>query len=196
VLGQEYADAIVAADKPVIPCYWHHRLFFCVHYIIGLQRRGIKIGFLVSPSIDGELAARVIAAWGAHSIRGSSTRTGAQAMRDLYQAIVREGISPVTTPDGPTGPARKFKDGSVMLAQLAESPMLPISYAAEKAWRLKTWDRLVIPRPFTRIVIAIGEPRYVARKLSTNELEKVRREMENVLNDLERKAAEALQDNP
>lgn len=192
VLGKEYVDAVLATGKPVIPCYWHQRQFFCVRFVIGLQNRGVKIGFLVSPSRDGELAARVVGAWGAQSIRGSSTRTGAQAMRDLYQAIVREGISPVTTPDGPTGPAGKFKAGTVMLAQLSGAPMLPISYAAMKEWRLRTWDRFVIPRPFTRIAIAVGKPRYVARKLPANALEDIRREMEEVLNDLERKAADAL----
>jgi lysophospholipid acyltransferase (LPLAT)-like uncharacterized protein len=196
VLGQEHADAVLAANKPVIPCYWHHRQLFCVRYLTGLQERGLKIGFLVSPSVDGELAAQLVGAWGARSIRGSSTRTGAQAMRDLYQAIVRDGISPVTTPDGPTGPARKFKAGTVILAQLSGSPMLPISYAAKKAWRLGTWDCFVIPRPFTRIAIAVGKPRYIARKLPANGLEAIRQEMEDVLNDLEHKAADALQSNP
>jgi lysophospholipid acyltransferase (LPLAT)-like uncharacterized protein len=192
VLGQEHANAALGAGKPVIPCYWHQRQFICVRYAIGLQERGIKIGFLVSPSVDGELASRLIRGWGAYSIRGSSTRTGAQAMRDLYQAIARDGISPVTTPDGPTGPARKFKSGTVMLARLSGAPMLPISYAAEKAWHLRTWDRFVIPHPFTHIAIAIGKPRYVDRGLPASALEMIRQEMEDALNDLGRKAAEAL----
>ena len=193
VLGQEHAEAALAAGQPIIPCYWHQRQFFCVHYVIGLQARGIKIGFLVSPSKDGELAARVIDRLGAYSIRGSSTRTGAQAMRDLYQAIKRDGISPVTTPDGPTGPAQVFKSGTAMLAQLSGAPMLPISYAARKFWRLNTWDRFIIPRPFTRVVITVGEPRYVERGLPSDALEVVRRDMEHALQDLERAATAAVQ---
>jgi lysophospholipid acyltransferase (LPLAT)-like uncharacterized protein len=192
VLGQEYVEAALAAGKPVIPCYWHQRQFFCLRYVIGLQNRGIKVGFLVSPSVDGELASRVIRAWGARSIRGSSTRTGAQAMRNLYQAIVRDGISPVTTPDGPTGPPCRFKSGTVMLAQLAGSPMLPLSYAANKVWHLKTWDRFMIPRPFARIAIVIGRPRYVDRDLPANALEPIQQEMEEALNELGRKAAKVL----
>jgi lysophospholipid acyltransferase (LPLAT)-like uncharacterized protein len=192
VLGQENADVVVATGKPIIPCYWHQRQFFCVHYVIGLQRRGVKIGFLVSPSVDGELASRVIRASGARSIRGSSTRTGAQAIRDLYQAIVRDGISPVITPDGPSGPARSFKPGTIMLAQLSGAPILPISYAANKEWCLRTWDRFAIPRPFTRIAIAVGKPRHIERGIPGDALESIRQEMEETLNDLERKAAHAL----
>lgn len=192
VLGQEHADAILAAGKPIIPCYWHQRQFFCVHYVIGLRERGARIGFLVSPSRDGELAARVVARLGARSIRGSSTRTGAQALRDLYQAIKQDGISPVTTPDGPTGPPGKFKSGTVMLAQLSGAPMLPISYAAEKVWHLRTWDRFMIPRPFTRVAIAVGTPRYVARGLRADALESIRQEMEEALNELARNTAESL----
>jgi lysophospholipid acyltransferase (LPLAT)-like uncharacterized protein len=196
VLGQEHVNAALAAGKPIIGCYWHQLQFFCVRYVIRLQSRGIKVGFLVSPSVDGELAVRIIQAWNAHSIRGSSTRTGAQAIRDLYQAITRDGISPVTTPDGPTGPARKFKFGTVMLAQLSGAPMLPLSYAAKGVWYLRTWDRFMIPRPFTRIAIVVGEPRYVERNLSANALETIRQEMEEILNDLEGEATRALQRNP
>jgi lysophospholipid acyltransferase (LPLAT)-like uncharacterized protein len=182
----------MAAEKPIIPCYWHQRQFFCVRYVIGLQRRGIKIAFLVSPSRDGELAARVLSRFGLHTIRGSSTRTGAQAMRDLYQAIRRDGVSPATTPDGPTGPPHKFKPGTVMLAQLSGAPMLPVSYAASKGWRLKTWDRFLIPRPFARIVIAVGRPRYVERASAASRLDAIRQEMEDTLMNLEAEAEHAL----
>jgi lysophospholipid acyltransferase (LPLAT)-like uncharacterized protein len=192
VLGEEHANAALRAGRPIIPCYWHQRQFLCVRYVIGLQDSGVKVGFLVSPSKDGELAARVVRAWGAHAIRGSSTRTGAQAIRDLYQGIVRDGISPVITPDGPSGPTCKFKSGTVMLAQLSGAPMLPISYVAKDTWRLRSWDRFMIPRPFTRIAIAVGEPRYVERGLPASALEQIRQKMEDDLNDLGHKAAAVL----
>ncbi len=192
VLGEANAEAVLATGKPMIPCYWHQRQLFCVRYMLGLQARGLKLGFLVSPSLDGELAARVIHTWGAHAIRGSSTRTGAQAMRDLYQAIRRDGISPVTAPDGPRGPAYEFKSGTVMLAQLSGAPMLPLSYAARTEWHLRSWDRFVIPRPFTSVVIAIGQPRAVERGLSASALELIRQEIEDTLNALSREAADVL----
>ena len=192
VLGEANAEAALTTGKPIIPCYWHQRQLFCVRYMLGLQARGLKLGFLVSPSLDGELAARVIHTWGAHSIRGSSTRTGAQAMRDLYQGIRRDGVSPVTTPDGPRGPAHEFKSGTVMLAQISGAPMLPVSYAARTEWHLRSWDRFVIPCPFTRVVIAVGKPRAVERSLPANALEPIRQEMEDALNNLSRNAADAL----
>ncbi len=192
VLGEANAEAALASGKSIIPCYWHQRQLFCVRYVLGLQARGLKLGFLVSPSLDGELAARVIHTWGAQSIRGSSTRTGAQAMRDLYQAIRRDGISPVTTPDGPRGPPYAFKSGTVMLAQLSGAPMLPLSYAARTEWHLRSWDRFVIPRPFTRVVIAVGKPRAVERGVPANALEPIRQEMEDALNALSQEAADAL----
>ncbi len=99
---------------------------------------------------------------GGHVIRGSSSHTGARALRDYYQALVKEDISPVITPDGPKGPRFKFKPGAILLAQMSGRPILPMAYAASRAWRIK-WDRFVIPLPLSRIVIAIGPPRYVPR---------------------------------
>ena len=83
---------------------------------------------------------------GGEVIRGSSTHTGARALRDYYQALAHEGISPAITPDGPRGPPWKFKPGAMLLAQLSQRPMIPLSYAASRAWKIK-WDRFVIPKP-------------------------------------------------
>ena len=90
-------------------------------------------------------------------IRGSSTHTGARALRDYYQALVHEGISPSITPDGPRGPPWKFKPGAILLSQMSQRPMIPMAYAASRAWKIK-WDRFVIPMPFARIAIVVGAP--------------------------------------
>ena len=103
-------------------------------------------------------------------IRGSSTHTGARALRDYYLALVQDNISPVITPDGPRGPRFKFKPGAILLAQMSGRPMLPMAYAASRAWLIK-WDKFVIPVPFARIVIAIGPPRYVPRVTDAASLE-------------------------
>ena len=95
-------------------------------------------------------------------IRGSSTHTGARALRDYYTALVKDQVSPVLTPDGPRGPRFKFKPGALLLAQMSGRPILPMAYAASRAWLVK-WDKFVIPKPFARIVVAIGEPVYVPR---------------------------------
>ncbi len=99
---------------------------------------------------------------GGEVIRGSSTHTGARALRDYYQLLVKDNVSPVLTPDGPRGPPFKFKPGGILLAQISGRPLLPMAYAASRAWFV-SWDRFVIPWPFARIAIAVGEPVYVPR---------------------------------
>jgi lysophospholipid acyltransferase (LPLAT)-like uncharacterized protein len=100
--------------------------------------------------------------FGGHVIRGSSTNTGARALRDYYDALVKDNVSPVITPDGPRGPRFEFKPGAILLGQMSGRPILPMAYAASRAWLIK-WDKFVIPVPFSRIAIALGEPRYVPR---------------------------------
>ena len=117
---------------------------------------------------------------GARAIRGSSSHTGARALRDYYLALVKENISPVVTPDGPRGPRFKFKPGAILLAQMSGRPMLPLAYAASRA-ALVHWDRFVLPMPFARIAIAIGAPREVPRTLDPAALAALQVEMQESL---------------
>jgi lysophospholipid acyltransferase (LPLAT)-like uncharacterized protein len=165
VEGAEHLDAALARAPSLLPCYWHQHELFCGRYLQQQIRRGLKVGVLISPSVDGEIPAWIARRLGAHVIRGSSTRTGARALRDYYQLLVQDGVSPVITPDGPTGPRFIFKPGALMLAQLSGRPLLPMAYAASHAWFFG-WDHFVLPRPFSRIVIAIGAPVYVDGSVS------------------------------
>ena len=149
-----------------------------------LQKRGLKIGFLISPSVDGEVPAKIIESWGAVAIRGSSNRTGAKALKDMYNIITKDKVSPVTTSDGPTGPIHIFKPGAVMLAQLTQSPMLPIAYSASRYWEMKNWDKFIIPKPFSRIVIAVGEPHYIDKKSNAEKMEEERIKIETDMDKL------------
>jgi lysophospholipid acyltransferase (LPLAT)-like uncharacterized protein len=138
------------------------------------------LGFLISPSVDGEIGAMIVRNLGGEVIRGSSTHTGARALRDYYEALAHQGVSPAITPDGPRGPPWKFKPGAVLLAQLSGRPMIPLSYAASRAWKIK-WDRFIIPGPLSRIVIAVGEPVYVPKGLDAAGLARVQLDMERRL---------------
>lgn len=179
VRGAEHLDAALAQAPSLIPCYWHQHQLYCAKYLLG-QRTRMKVGWLISPSVDGELGAMMVRRVGGHVIRGSSSHTGARALRDYYQALAKENISPVITPDGPRGPRFKFKPGAILLAQMSGRPILPMAYAASRAWRVK-WDRFVIPVPLSRIAIAIGPPRYVPRTLNAAALERLQEEMEQEL---------------
>jgi lysophospholipid acyltransferase (LPLAT)-like uncharacterized protein len=127
-------------------------------------------------------------------IRGSSTRTGARALRDYYHLLVKEGVSPVITPDGPTGPRFLFKPGGLLLAQLSGRPLLPMAFAASRAWRFG-WDDFVLPWPFSRIAIAVGAPVLIGRDVSLSDAaasQRMQKQMESALHAQYRAAREAL----
>jgi lysophospholipid acyltransferase (LPLAT)-like uncharacterized protein len=191
VLGAEHITAALAGAPSFIPVYWHQHQVFCVKHLLEQRAAGLKLGFLISPSVDGEIGAMLVRSLGGVVIRGSSSHTGARALRDYYQALAREGVSPAITPDGPRGPPWKFKPGAVLLAQLSGRPMIPLSYAASRAWKIK-WDRFVIPMPLSRIVIAVGEPVYVPKGLSAPGLERLQLDMEQRLHALFEEAHGAL----
>jgi lysophospholipid acyltransferase (LPLAT)-like uncharacterized protein len=191
VEGEEHLAAALAKGSSLIPCYWHQHQLFCSRYLLAQRSRGLTIGWLVSPSVDGELGAMLVRRFGGAVIRGSSTHTGARALRDYYQALVRENISPVITPDGPRGPRFKFKPGAILLAQMSGRPILPMAYAASRAWLIH-WDKFVLPQPLARVAVAIGPPRYVPRVTDAAGLEALQSGMERELQRLYAVARAAL----
>jgi lysophospholipid acyltransferase (LPLAT)-like uncharacterized protein len=191
VEGQEHLDAALAKAPSLVPCYWHQHQLFCGKYLVDQQAGGLKVGWLISPSVDGELGAMMVRRIGGHVIRGSSTATGARALRDYYEALVKEGVSPAITPDGPRGPRFQFKPGAILLAQMSGRPILPMAYAASRAWLIK-WDKFVLPVPFSRVVIAIGSPRYVPRVTDAAAIERLQVELKEELRRLYHVARDSL----
>lgn len=191
-LGLEAARAAVRESRAVIPVYWHQHLLFGVRALLDLQPDGLKAGFLISPSVDGTAPAMLVERIGGHVIRGSSTTTGARALRDFYETIVKQQVSPAITPDGPRGPVHEFKPGPVLLAQLSGKPILPISIAASPCIRFRTWDRFELPLPFSRIVIAYGEPVKIPRGVDADRLARLQVEMAARLQELQAQARAAL----
>jgi hypothetical protein len=129
---------------------------------------------------------------GGHVIRGSSTHTGARALRDFYETIVKQQVSPAITPDGPRGPVHEFKPGAVLLAQITGKPILPVSVAASRTIRLRTWDRFELPLPFSRVVIAYGEPVRLPRSVDADTLARLQGEMAARLQALQAEARTTL----
>jgi lysophospholipid acyltransferase (LPLAT)-like uncharacterized protein len=183
VEGAAHLDEALARAPSLVPCYWHQHQLYCGKFLIEQRGRGLTAGWLISPSVDGELGAMLVRRLGAVVIRGSSTHTGARALRDYYHALVKDNVSPVITPDGPRGPRFKFKPGALLLAQMSGRAILPMSYAASRAWLIK-WDKFVIPMPFSRIAIAIGAPYYVPRVTDSAILARLQAEMEQELRRL------------
>jgi lysophospholipid acyltransferase (LPLAT)-like uncharacterized protein len=191
VVGDERTARALSRSKSVIPVYWHQHQLFCAKYLLEQKPRGLKLGFLISPSVDGEIGVMLVSRFGGHSIRGSASHTGARALRDYYDALVKQDVSPSITPDGPKGPRFVFKPGAILLSQMSQRPMLPLAYAASRA-SLIAWDKFVIPWPFSRIVIAVGEPRQVPRTLQPAQLEQWQQDMTAELKTLFGVAREAL----
>jgi len=189
--GDENLAAALAKAPSLVPCYWHQHQLFCARYLLQRRSQGLVPGWLISPSVDGEFGAMMVTRMGARAIRGSSSHTGARALRDYYVALVKENVSPVVTPDGPKGPRFKFKPGAILLAQMSGRPMLPMAYAASRAWLIQ-WDKFVIPVPFARISIAIGKPHYVPRVLDAAGIESLQRHMEEELRQLYARARAGL----
>jgi lysophospholipid acyltransferase (LPLAT)-like uncharacterized protein len=191
VEGQEHLDAALAKAPSLVPVYWHQHQLFCGKYLVDQASRGLKVGWLISPSVDGEIGAMMVRRMGGHVIRGSSTATGARALRDYYEALVKEGVSPAITPDGPRGPRFQFKPGAILLAQISGRPILPMAYAATRAWLIQ-WDQFVLPMPFSRIVIAVGPGRYVPRVADAAAIERMQGELKDELKRLYGVAKESL----
>lgn len=193
VIGKDVGDRIIA-DKGTVyaPCYWHQHHVLCSNMLKNWISRGFKACFLISSSVDGEIPDRVARAWGAEVIRGSANQTGALVLRDMQQ-MMKRGISIVTTADGPNGPKYEFKPGAVLMARIGGAPMVPLACAAERAWNLKRWDDFMIPKPFTRVVLAIGEPIEVPRKASMAQMEEFRLQMQYATNALMKESEHILE---
>lgn len=127
----------------LLPLLWHHR------------EEGVLV--LISEHRDGELVARAARSLGYGLIRGSSTRGAERALISLVREL-QAGHEVAVTPDGPRGPAATFAAGALVAAQRSDSFILPIAASADRAWRLRSWDRFMIPKPFARVTVAYGAP--------------------------------------
>ena len=172
---------VVAAppERPMIWAFWHNSLFAVT---LGYRkflpsRRGVV---LTSASKDGAILAAAFKRFGVDAVRGSSSRRGAAALLGLVDWVGR-GLDVAITPDGPRGPRCELQPGIIKLAQVTGAPILPIRAVYHRAWELKTWDRFIIPYPFSRVDIVFEELQEVAQDGGDEGLERNRLKVEQVL---------------
>jgi lysophospholipid acyltransferase (LPLAT)-like uncharacterized protein len=127
----------------LLPLLWHHR------------DEGVVL--LISEHQDGEMVARAAQSLGYALVRGSTTRGGDRALISVIREL-QAGREVAITPDGPRGPARKYAPGALIAAQRSGAVILPVVAVADKAWRLRSWDQFMIPKPFARVTVAYGDP--------------------------------------
>jgi len=164
VRGIERLDSVFASNHRAIFTFWHVCIFSATWM---WRRRGIVV--MSSQSRDGEYIARFIKRFGYGTARGSSTRGGSRALAEMAKCL-GSGIDVAFTIDGPRGPAYKAKTGAITLARHTGQAVLPFHIAVRRHIELPSWDRLQIPLPFTRALTLIGEPIYVARDASDEEV--------------------------
>lgn len=158
---------------------WHGRLLPCSYL-----HRGEQLATLISQHRDGDYIAGVVEGWwGYKAVRGSSSRGGAAALREVVR-VLKQGTAMAITADGPRGPLQRMKPGLIVAAQLAGVPIIPTTASADHAWRMKSWDRFLVPKPFSRVLLEYGEPVVVPRAASEQEVAALGDEVQRRLNEM------------
>jgi len=187
-------DRFWREGKPFVIAFWHGRLLI----MPAMWPRKAKIYMLISMHRDGEIISRAISYFGHGTVRGSAAkagstkdRGGAAAMRTMLKALKGNEYIGIT-PDGPRGPRMRASEGVLTVARLSGVPIIPCAYSARSRRLLPTWDRFVVPLPFTRGVIVWGEPISVARDADAQALAAARVAVEDGLNAVTHAADRAM----
>jgi lysophospholipid acyltransferase (LPLAT)-like uncharacterized protein len=185
--GASNWDAVIRSGRQPILALWHGRIFAGLHYF---RRRGVVV--ITSQNFDGEWIARILHRFGFGTARGSTSRGGARALVQLRRDLAAN--RPVAfTLDGPRGPARIAQPGAVWLAGASGHPIVPYHIEASRYWTLGSWDRTQIPKPFSTVALAIGDPIAVADTAPAT-LEAARLTLDRALADLEARALAMLRE--
>lgn len=166
-------------NERYIGALWHNRLllfpFVLRHYLP--QRSGAA---LISASRDGAILADLVERFGFDTVRGSSSRKGASAIRQLSE-VIAGGRDVVITPDGPRGPAYELGQGIIYLAQQSGAEIVPVNFEYSGCWRIKSWDRFILPKPFSKVRVIFGRPHRVAATTDETAFEKERLRLQEAM---------------
>jgi lysophospholipid acyltransferase (LPLAT)-like uncharacterized protein len=183
-VNRNLPDRLAAEKRNVIYAFWHSNLF-----LLPYVYRNSGIVIMVSESKDGEVVTGILRHFGLEVVRGSSKRKGTRGLIGLFRNL-QKGRSVAIAVDGPRGPRHEVKEGVVFLAGKSGVPIIPIATGARRYWILeKTWDKFVVPAPFTEGVILFGEP-ITVNGTSAEEIESKRGELETALLKLTQEKAE------
>lgn len=183
----ENEDALLSilegGGKAVIPL-WHQRFFGLLSYAKRFRSRRPLV--MISRSRDGEFIADVVERIGLEPVRGSSSRGGREALREVLVRLKERSMAAHAV-DGPRGPKGVVKAGVIEMARLSGAKIVPVYVSMSRAWRAKSWDRFMIPKPFSRVLIRWGDPFAVPSDLDAGAFEDVRRKLEILLEEGHRK---------
>jgi len=175
-LGKERFDAFLKEGKPYILSIWHMNVLYSPYL-----NRNQNVAVLISESKDGEYITQVVHRFGNTSIRGSSSRGGTKALKAMIVHL-KKNLPAAFTPDGPRGPALIVQPGLIASAQISRVPIVPFHYECTRRWIAeRSWDKHIIPKPFTTFVVSYGEPVYIPRELNEEQFEKERLRVEKAM---------------
>lgn len=183
IVGEEIPESFRRDGKPFILAFWHGRLMMMPY----CWRRTDLVKMLISSHRDGRLISSTVGHFGIESVVGSSSKGGAQAMRNLLR-LLRDGGIVGITPDGPRGPRMRVGEGTIAIARLSGAPIVPATFAASRRRVLGSWDRFVLALPFTRGTFLWGEPIHVPRDADAAISERCRLALERAMNELTARA--------
>lgn len=190
--GGDHPAHYLTEGKPFIVAFWHQRLLMMPYTwrSVGGDR---PFNMLISSHRDGEIISRTIARFDIKTIAGSTGKGkgGAAALRQILKAL-KAGEVVGMTPDGPRGPRMRASDGIIQAARMAGVPIFPLTYSASNRKVIQSWDRFILPLPFSRGVFHWGDPIFVDRKLDEEGMEAKRVELENALTELTQKTDRSL----
>ncbi|MBC44192.1 MAG: hypothetical protein CMO08_00050 [Thalassospira sp.] len=190
--GGDHPAHYLTEGKPFIVAFWHQRLLMMPYTwrSVGGDR---PFNMLISSHRDGEIISRTIARFDIKTIAGSTGKGkgGAAALRQILKAL-KAGEVVGMTPDGPRGPRMRASDGIIQAARMAGVPIFPLTYSASNRKVIQSWDRFILPLPFSRGVFHWGDPIFVDRKLDEEGMEAKRVELENALTELTQKTDQSL----
>ncbi|HWT65523.1 MAG TPA: lysophospholipid acyltransferase family protein [Terracidiphilus sp.] len=186
IIGRTWRFEIIAEDGvtpvlfgqkpgPEIYCFWHQCVLPCTVYF-----RCSKAVILISRSFDGELITRTLRMFGYDAVRGSSSRSGREGLLGLKH-VIETGQTAIFTADGPRGPIYQTKMGPIKLAQLTGAPIGAFHLEPEHAWVMKSWDRFLVPKPFTRICVSWAQWTHVEHEATTEDFEPKRQQLNDAL---------------
>ncbi len=181
-LGGEHYQELVRSGKPFIVTFWHYGVFCAA-----VASSDVPQIAMASASADGDFIARILNSRGIETVRGSRNRGGLGALKGLIKGIKR-GLSPVLVADGSQGPARVAQAGGILLASRTGTPILPVAWSLKKYKVFRSWDRTVMPLPFSPMIEMVGVPLHVPPKLDADGLDQYRQKLEDQLNSLYGKA--------
>jgi len=187
IVGRHHLENLKKKNVPFIFVLWHGRILLPTYIH---RRQGIT--GMASLNTDGEIGVQIVHKLGYQSVRGSSTRGGKKAFHDMVDVLNRGGTGTMF-PDGPRGPRHYLKPGTLYIAQQAGAYLLPLCFSAQRKIQFNSWDKFVVPLPFSKSVVMYGNPIKIPKELSQEQLEQLRKNFEEEMIQLEKKADEYFQ---